>query len=95
MAQITEADVRKYVEDATSADDIQRAIAVAEHLHRGELPECHAFNAALIAVAITQAKQGSQSTSSGETETADTADTADTDRQLLHRALQRSLRLPH
>lgn len=82
---ITETDVRQYVQDAMSAEDIQQAITVVETLQGSTLAECHVFNAALIAIAIAQAKMQGHSQTTTET---------DTDRQLLRRALQRSLRLP-
>ena len=82
--EVTEADVRQYVQDSTSAEDIERAIAVAATLRYSDLPECHILNAALITVAIAQGRTQEHS-HDGQT---------GTDRRLLHRALQRSLRLP-
>ena len=39
--EVTESDVRQYVQDATSAEDIERAIAVAATLRYSDLPEPH------------------------------------------------------
>ena len=86
MTTLSEADVRVYVQGAATTDDIQRAIAVVPHLQTIDLPECRAFNAALIAAAIAQARTPPAPNTEpvGETD----------ERQLLHRALHRGLRLP-
>lgn len=86
MTTLTEADVRLYVQGAASTDDILRAITVVGHLQTSNLPECRAFNAALIAAAISQARapEPPPNPEPGEAD----------ERQLLHRALHRGLRLP-
>lgn len=86
MTALTEADVRLYVQAGASADDIQRAIAVVGHLQTSNLPECRAFNAALIAAAISQARTPEPPPN--------TDPVGEDERQLLHRALYRGLRLP-
>ena len=89
MTILTEADVRLYVQGAASTDDILRAIAVVGHLQTIDLPECRAFNAALIAAAISQAR-----TPAPNPEPVGETHGGTDERQLLHRALHRGLRLP-
>jgi hypothetical protein len=92
MAEITEADVRQYVQEATSSEDIRRAILVVEKL-RGCDPECRAINAAMIAFAISQARTMERPQITA-TITVEETETLLTDRQMLHNALRRSMRLP-
>ena len=89
LSTLTEADVRRYVQQEASSEDIQRAIDVVAKLQSGNLIECRAFNAALITVVIAQARQ-ERSPPAAETVT----EPVESGRQLMHRALQRSLRLP-